>query len=78
MAVTMPGATPTLDVDVAGAPATNVTVAVGASEPTVAVSVLIWAVVEARVTENTPEAFVVPDAEGAKVLLVPELLKVTP
>lgn len=78
LAVTMPGATPTLEVAVAGAPATNVTVAVGAREPTVAVNALIWAVVEASVAVNTPEALVVPEAAGPKVLALPELLKVTP
>lgn len=60
-----------------GAPALKVTVAVAVTEPpTVAVTVLTWAVLDASVVLYTPDALVVPVALP-KVLLEPVLLNAT-
>lgn len=57
-------------------PATKVTVAVAVKPPTVAVTVLPWAVVEVSVAVNVPIKSVVPEA-GANVLFCPVLASTT-
>ena len=73
---TMVGLATSVEVALLALPATNVTPAVLVMAPTVAVTVLFSALVEARVAVKTPAALVVPEA-GVKVLAEPELLSVT-
>jgi hypothetical protein len=65
-----------VEVDDDTGPGTNVTAAVGAAVPAVAVTVSVWATEEAKVAVKTPNADVVP-LVGVKVLEVPLPLGVT-
>ena len=76
LAVADDGDAPSDDKALLGLPGTNTTVAVLLAEPAVAVTVLVSALVDAKVAVHTPDALVLPLAE-LKVFELPELDRVT-